>query len=256
MRASPLSVAGLLVAVGCSSVSNSTRAPSLDGTAWVLASLQGLTLLPGQPPTIAFQGGRAVGSDGCNRFTTTYTAKESALTIDKGATTMMACPHERMQQADAFMAALSAARTYRIANGRLELLFPEGTVLATFSKQSTELAGTSWRATGINNGKGAVASTVSGSTVTLRFGTDGTASGSAGCNNFTVPYAAKDGSLRFTGPTALTRKMCPQEGVMEQEQAFLAALESVATARVEGDRLELRTADGAMAASLVTNPGR
>jgi heat shock protein HslJ len=35
---------------------------------------------------------------------------------------------------------------------------------------------------------------------------------------------------------------------MEQEAAFLKALESVATSRVEADKLELRTADGALAA--------
>jgi hypothetical protein len=37
---------------------------------------------------------------------------------------------------------------------------------------------------------------------------------------------------------------------MEQEQAFLNALGSVALARREGDRLELRTAGGALAAIL------
>jgi heat shock protein HslJ len=39
-------------------------------------------------------------------------------------------------------------------------------------------------------------------------------------------------------------------GVMEQEQQFLKALETVTTARMEGDRLELRTATGALAATL------
>ena len=38
---------------------------------------------------------------------------------------------------------------------------------------------------------------------------------------------------------------------MEQEQQFLKALESVATIRQEGERAELRTADGALAMSLL-----
>jgi heat shock protein HslJ len=51
--------------------------------------------------------------------------------------------------------------------------------------------------------------------------------------------------------------MCPQPaGLMEQEQQFLKALQTVATARFEGDRLELRTADGAMAATLAKASGR
>jgi heat shock protein HslJ len=36
---------------------------------------------------------------------------------------------------------------------------------------------------------------------------------------------------------------------MEQEQAFLNALTKVTTSRMEGDRLELRGADGALAAA-------
>jgi heat shock protein HslJ len=44
--------------------------------------------------------------------------------------------------------------------------------------------------------------------------------------------------------------MCAQpEGTMAQEAAFLAALQTAATQRREADRLELRTADGALAVS-------
>ena len=39
-------------------------------------------------------------------------------------------------------------------------------------------------------------------------------------------------------------------GVMEQEQAYLAALTQVVTYNVDGDRLELRSADGAVAGRL------
>ena len=38
---------------------------------------------------------------------------------------------------------------------------------------------------------------------------------------------------------------------MEQEQQFLKALESVATVRFEADRVELRTATGALALTLM-----
>jgi heat shock protein HslJ len=62
-------------------------------------------------------------------------------------------------------------------------------------------------------------------------------------------YTASGASLKL-GPAATTRKLCAQPGVMEQEQQFLKALESVATFRQEGERAELRTADGALAVSL------
>ena len=75
-------------------------------------------------------------------------------------------------------------------------------------------------------------------------------SGSAGCNNFTSTYRLEGDKLSI-GPAAATRRMCASpEGIMEQEQRFLNALETVATARLEGDRLDFRTAQGALAATL------
>ena len=250
MRAVLLSAA----LVACSSVQRSAEMPSLDGTAWVLSDLPGRTLLPGQPATLQFQAGKAMGSDGCNRYTAPYTSREGALEVSPGAMTRMACPDDRMQQADAFISALMGAKRYRVGGGKLDLLGSDGAVLATLAKQARDLAGTAWKATGINNGKGAVVSVASGSTVSIAFGTDGRASGSAGCNNFTAGYTVDGSSLRF-GPAAATRKMCPEAGVMEQEAAFLKALESVATARVETDRLELRTADGTLAAMFTREAG-
>ena len=100
------------------------------------------------------------------------------------------------------------------------------------------------------SGKGAVASLVKDTTVTLAFGADGRASGSAGCNNYTAAYDYGAPQLTFKA-AATTRKMCSAEGVMEQEKAFLEALESAAIARLEGNRLDLRRADGALAASFV-----
>ena len=58
-----------------------------------------------------------------------------------------------------------------------------------------------------------------------------------------------DGEKITIGPLASTMKFCNDpEGVMDQEAQYLAALQSAATYRIEGNRLELRTADGALAA--------
>ena len=101
--------------------------------------------------------------------------------------------------------------------------------------------------------QGGVASPVSGSVVTMRFEADGRLGGSAGCNRFNASYMATGPNLRITSP-ATTRKMC-EASLMEQERAFLNALESVATMRFEADRLELRTAAGALAVTLLREPG-
>jgi heat shock protein HslJ len=50
---------------------------------------------------------------------------------------------------------------------------------------------------------------------------------------------------------ASTRRACAEPALAEQEQAFLRALESVATMAFEGDRLDLRTSDGALAIILI-----
>jgi heat shock protein HslJ len=160
----------------------------------------------------------------------------------------MACPPEVMEAAAAFMTALSGARSYRVQDGRLQLQDGDGTVLATLDAQQQTLAGTSWEAIGVNNGKGGVVSIATEATITLDFSADGRVSGSAGCNRYTGTWTAEGATVAF-GPAAATRRMCPDQAVMEQEQNFLTALGTVRSMRMEGDRLELRAADGALAIS-------
>lgn len=225
--------------------------PPLDGTAWVLAALSGHPLVGGHPVTLLFDAGHAQGSDGCNRYSNPYTAQDGTLNVAaQGISTQMACQPELMQQAAAYRAALGTARTYRVVDGQLQLVGVDGAAVATFAPQSQALPGTAWRAIGINNGKGGVVSVLHGSVVTLEFAADGRASGSAGCNDYMTRYEASGTSVRFVTPAA-TRKMCAGEGLMEQEQAFLRALESAAAARLEGNRLELRTAEGALAVAFL-----
>jgi heat shock protein HslJ len=53
------------------------------------------------------------------------------------------------------------------------------------------------------------------------------------------------------GPAATTRKYClAPEGIMEQEQAYLAHLASVAGYRIQDARLELLDAEGTPLATL------
>jgi len=259
MNLTTSATAALLAAAalaGCTAVPPAPEQPPLDGTAWVLARLPGQPLAPDAKPTARFAGGRVQGSDGCNRFTAPYTASGGTLQVGaRGASTMMACAPEVMKQAEAFTTALTRAARYRVAGSTLELVAADGTVLAAFTAQPQTLAGTTWRVTSFNNGRQAVVGVLAGTRLSLAFSADGRVSGSAGCNNYTAGYTA-DGAKLAIAPAAATRKMCAApEGVMAQEQQFLKALETVATARFEGDRLELRTADGAIAALLVRDPG-
>jgi heat shock protein HslJ len=64
-------------------------------------------------------------------------------------------------------------------------------------------------------------------------------SGSAGCNTYFATYTIT-GSEITLGDVASTEMWCMDpEGVMDQEQAFLAALASAASHRLAGANLEL-----------------
>jgi heat shock protein HslJ len=247
-------IAGLFVTLGHLAIAGPADTPSLDGTAWILKSLGGRTPAVGATATLRFDGGRVQGTDGCNRYSAPVAMQGAHISIGpRAATTNMACPPDIMKQADGFMAALTSAARYRVSGGALSLLGGDGVLLATFAPQPQSLAGSSWRATGINNGKGGVVSVLADTNVTMSFARDGKVAGSAGCNNYTTTFQEGGGALTFMAAAA-TRRMCATPGVMEQEQSFLKALESVATMRMEGDDLELRTKDGALAVELRRSP--
>jgi heat shock protein HslJ len=113
---------------------------------------------------------------------------------------------------------------------------------------SSDLAGTSWTATGYDDGSQTVTDVLAGSTLTANFGEDGTMSGNSGCNDYSGPYKITSNQIGI-GPVSTTRKACSDPaGVMEQEAQYLAALENAEVFVVNGDVLELREVDGTVMA--------
>jgi heat shock protein HslJ len=261
--ASLIVAAGLMAAcvpIPSASPSASTTAPpkqaqspagadNLAGTSWTLAMLGGQSPLKDTTVTLKFEGGRAAGSDGCNTYNAAYTADGTNFKIQQPiASTMMACPEPVMNQASAYMKALEQAAIYKIEGKGLTLYDAGGKALAAFTAQSSDLSVTSWEVTGYNNGKQAVVSVALGTTLTADFGADGMLTGSAGCNTYTASYKT-DGKRISIGPAATTRMMCAEPpNVMEQEAQYLQALSTAATYRIDGSKMEFRTADGALAA--------
>jgi len=110
------------------------------------------------------------------------------------------------------------------------------------------LTGTDWRLTRYDNGKQALVAPLRGTAPDLMLGDDGSLQGTSGCNRFRGGYTLNRDWLAF-GPIASTRKVCPEPpGAMEQESAYLRALESVAKYRIEGGELTLLNGDGRPAA--------
>jgi heat shock protein HslJ len=100
-----------------------------------------------------------------------------------------------------------------------------------------------------NNGKGGVTSLIIGTEITANFGEDGLLAGNAGCNGYSADYET-DGNNISIGPAVSTEMACLDiEGVMEQEQRYLAALGTAASYKIDGLNMEMRTADGALVAT-------
>jgi heat shock protein HslJ len=98
-------------------------------------------------------------------------------------------------------------------------------------------------ATGVLQGD-AFTSILIGSEITATFADDGTLSGSAGCNTYDASYTTDGDTIEIDAPSS-TKMACPEpEGVMDQEAAYLAALPTAATFRVNGGLLELLSAEG------------
>ena len=86
-----------------------------------------------------------------------------------------------------------------------------------------------------------------GSTITMDFGAGGQLQGSAGCNTYSANYQAGGNALSITMPIS-GRMLCDSpEGVMQQEQQFLAALQSAATFQITGAQLQIRSAGDTLA---------
>jgi heat shock protein HslJ len=227
-----------------------SAANTLAGTMWSWTETQmsdGAVTRVGRPAdyTIQFNadGTINVRAD-CNIVGGTYTTgANQELTITLGAGTLIACPPD--SQDDLFRQQLGNVATYTMRGGDLYLALKasSGTMHLVPVKPIT-LTGTTWLATGINNGRGGVQSLVADTEVTAVFGTDGTVTGSAGCNQYNGGYTVTGTNIKI-GPLATTRMACA-EPIMTQEAAFLAAMQNATVYSITADRLELRDGGGAL----------
>ena len=250
----PIVIVGAVVVAAATAASVGARvaeASALTGKVWVIAALGGKAPLKGIELTSEFGAKlRVSGSAGCNRYTGAYKVSRNSIRISTLATTKKACAAPIENQETAFLKALSGARSFAIRGRSLTLESAGGQTLATFEAQTQALGGTSWDVLAYNNGKQAVVSVLAETKLTAMFGKDGSLSGFGGCNEYNASYKAAAPKISV-GTVASTRKHCEEPaGVSEQETAYLAALETAATYRVEGSRLELRTAGGALAVEL------
>jgi heat shock protein HslJ len=108
------------------------------------------------------------------------------------------------------------------------------------------ITGLSWEAFGFRNGpvddKQAVVSPIASSAITAAFGTDGTMTGSSGCNTYRAPFTITGRQIDF-GSLVSSRGSCPKK-LMDQERAYLSALGSATTWQFSGPSFQLLNETG------------
>jgi len=105
---------------------------------------------------------------------------------------------------------------------------------------AVELAGTSWHLASVG-GEPVTAAPSDRTPPTLRFGNEGKATGSGGCNQYGSSYS-RDGSNLAFGPIGATKMACP--AVMDLENAYFSALQSTQGYRLKDDSLILLDGEG------------
>lgn len=247
-----LLVALLFVMAGCSAPSDpEPEAPAADPTAlegveWVLT---GTSVADVDSKVIgitaAFKDGQISGFSGVNTYSGPYKAGEDG-SFDAGplASTLIAGPEPAASTEVAFLKLVDAADKFAAADGKLTLTIPSGDTLEFEAVEPVTLPGTSWLIKEYNNGKQAVVGVEQESELTLVFGTDGTVSGSAGVNQFNGPFTVTEDAVKI-GPLATT-KMAGPDNLMEQEAAYIKALEAGVEWDVARDVLTTRDGSGAM----------
>ena len=240
----------LVEEVSRTAVESAQSAPELEQTPWVLASYRSESgdlegVLPGTEVMAGFNNGQITGNAGCNNYFASYQLEETALRVSEIGMTEMYCadPENIMAQEIAYLNALANSASYSLEAGQLFIMDSEGDLLLVFNQyEPFELVGTDWTLNFYNDGRGGFISVIEDTQINAVFSEEGTLSGSAGCNDYRAGYLVEGQSISIE-QVVLTRKACP-EAVMEQENAFVSALESAETYRIELDMLTVDNADG------------
>lgn len=106
----------------------------------------------------------------------------------------------------------------------------------------------SWRVTEVLH-DGGVSTLLAGTEITAEFATDGSLSGSGGCNSYGGDYEIDDSEIQILELVATRMACLTPKGLMEQEQAYFDALREATRFRLEGGGLSLLSARGTVTVS-------
>ena len=232
----------------------------MEGPTWILTSFtagaRATEVGSGIYVDAVFKAGTVSGIAGCNQYTGDYTLRGASIQIGPLASSQMICEQPQMAVEMAYLAALSKAATFHAASATLTIRDTGGAQLLGYKVGSVgTLTGVTWHATSFDDGRdrsvaGAVSPRV-GTQITALFGSDGTLSGNATCNQYRGTYTTRQSAMSV-GALATTHLACPDAAHQNQESAYLQALQGAASFQVQGGHLELRDGSGSIAVVYVS----
>ncbi|MGZ3586328.1 MAG: META domain-containing protein [Candidatus Limnocylindrales bacterium] len=239
-----------LLAAGCASGPGSGG--ELQSTTWVLRSYDQNGSLTIDPETLYadadFEANRVSGFSGCNQFDALYRSGGRTLFVSQPAGTLMACDAATMDFEQAYLASLHNSRFYGVIRDTLTVYDGDRNTILVFDAAPRNPLLGKWIVGGFETTPGTVVAPLPGTELDVIFGI-ANVGGSAGCNSFNGTYGTNGNVVRISR-LATTQKACATD-VMDQETAFLAALQGAALIESRGRNLNLTDRDGHLVVGLL-----
>ena len=244
-------VAIALIVAACSGGASGGTGGTIEGTTWKLTSYDVAGTSTPVPADVfvdaRFADGQVAGSSGCNIYSGSAVITGSSIKVGQLTSTLIGCEGPAADVETAYLAHLGKATSFTATADALTIYDPDGKASLVYAAGAANPLIGEWVVTGYNNGAGGVVSPAVGTTLTATFTADAV-SGSSGCNTFSGSFAL-DGTSVTIGPLASTRMACDQ-AVMDQEAAFLTALQTPSTLEQSGANVSLRDSTGATQVTL------
>ncbi len=197
-----------------------------------LTDLAGTPIAPDAGITITFgSDGSLSGFGGCNQYNATFQSDGTSLSVGPIAATRKACDPTVDALETQYLGLLQDAASWSLDGSAVDVLTSGGATIV-FGGNTADIALVgSWTLASV----GGDAVPADG-LATATFGSDGSLSGSGGCNTFAGTYTV-DGASLTVGPLAATRKIC--DGASDTENAYLDALQAATSWAVDGSTLTI-----------------
>jgi heat shock protein HslJ len=201
-------------------------------------------LSPSQPTLFLRENGTVTGSSGCNQYTTTWVrAGDSMSRFGPVITTKKACLNRATRTLEAaFFGALRSASRVEVSADKIDIFGANDRLAAQLSaigarQAGPNLYGKKWILRRLN---GVALGTTNPPTITF---TGNEASGTTGCNNYTIDHQRQNGRSRFRGGI-MTEMACVAAPGNGLEGRYMSALRSISTLQITTTSLTMRSSDG------------